>query len=90
MNILYVFTYGYSLKTWSESGQLTRELKHFESLYDQNKNINFYLLTFASEDDSSLVDYEYINVIPIYKYIKKSKFKIINLIKSFTFFSALI
>ena len=86
MNILYVFTYGYSLKTWYESGQLTRELKHFESLYDQNKNINFYLLTFASENDTSLVDYEYINVIPIYKYIKKSKFKIINLIKSFTFF----
>lgn len=89
MNILYVFTYGYSLKTWDESGQLKRELKHFKFLHDQNKNINFDLLTFATEEDKNFIDYEFINVIPIYKYIKKSKFKIINLIKSFTYFIAL-
>ena len=34
MNVLVVFTYGYSLETWNESGTIFRELSIYKKLHD--------------------------------------------------------
>jgi glycosyltransferase involved in cell wall biosynthesis len=86
MNILYFFTYGYSLKTWNESGQLNRELKHFEKLHEENNKIKFTLITYGIKDDLNLLDRDFIDIIPIYQYSKKSKYKIFDLINSLFLF----
>ena len=83
MNILYFFTFGYSLKTWNDSGQLNREIKHFTELHNKNKNLNFTLFTYEDEKDEKFIKSDFIKVVPIYKYIKISKFKIINFYRSF-------
>ena len=83
MNIVYFFTFGYSLNTWKNSGQLDRELEHFEFWKKINPDINLKVVTYGEEDDLTLIKNEFIEVIPIYKYVKFSKFKIINLMKSF-------
>jgi glycosyltransferase involved in cell wall biosynthesis len=83
MNIVYFFTFGYSLNTWKNSGQLDRELEHFEFWKKINPDIKITVVTYGEENDLTLVKNEFIEVIPIYKYVKFSKFKIINLIKSF-------
>ena len=89
MNILYFFTYGYSLKTWNESGQLNRELKHFEKLHEENNKIKFTLITYGIKDDLNLLDRDFIDIIPIYQYSKKSKYKIFDLINSLFLFKKL-
>ena len=89
MNILYFFTYGYSLKTWNESGQLNRELKHFEKLHEENNKIKFTLITYGIKDDLNLFDKDFIDIIPIYQYSKKSKYKIFDLINSLFLFKKL-
>jgi len=83
MNVLVVFTYGYSLETWKESGTILRELSIYKTL-SENYDIKFTFLTF-SENESEL-DYENygINVIPIYKLIGQSKNKYVSYLKSFT------
>lgn len=89
MNILYFFTYGYSLKTWNESGQLNRELKHFEKLHEENNQIKFTLITYGNKDDLNMFDKDFIDIIPIYHYSKKSKYKIFDLINSIFLFKKL-
>lgn len=89
MNILYFFTYGYSLKTWNESGQLNRELKHFEKLHEENNQIKFTLITYGIKDDLNMFDKDFIDIIPIYHYSKKSKYKIFDLINSIFLFKKL-
>jgi glycosyltransferase involved in cell wall biosynthesis len=82
MHVLVLFTYNYSLTTWNDSGTFYKEIESYERL--SKKNINFTFLTF-SENEPHL-DYlkkHKIKVLPIYKYMKKSKFKIINYLKSF-------
>lgn len=83
MNIIYFFTFGYSLITWKKSGQLDRELEHFKYWRKINPNLNLTIVTYGDEKDLNLISSDFITVIPIYKYVKFSKFKIINLIKSF-------
>jgi len=82
MNVLVVFTYNYSLKTWSESGTLLKELETYKRL--SKKGINFTFLTFGKSEENinDLTDYSF-KVIPIYGRLKKSKFKLINYLKSF-------
>ena len=87
MNILYFSTFGYSLKIWDESGQLSREVKHFSKIHEKNNDINFTIITYGDEGDEKLIKNEFIKVIPIYKYIKKSNYKIVNFIKSFFIFT---
>lgn len=89
MNILYFLTYGYSLKTWNESGQLNRELKHFEKLHEENNKIKFTLITYGNKDDLNLLDKDFIDIIPIYQYSKKSKYKNFDLINSLFLFKKL-
>ena len=83
MNIVYFLTYGYSLKTWDQSSALIREIKYFNFLSEQY-GYKFFIVTYGDEED---LNYEnlFLNaeIIPIYKYIKKSKFKLVNLFLSF-------
>ncbi len=83
MNILYFLTYGYNLKTWYDSGQLAREIKHFEKLHEEDENLNFVIFSYGDETDSNYVDKDFIEVVPIYKYKKIYKWKFVNFINSF-------
>ena len=85
MRILVVFTYGYSLKTWEESGTLERELSIYSEL-QKKYGIKFTFLTYGDSSDFqiSLKDFD-VDIIPMYKYQKKSRFKIINILKSIYF-----
>lgn len=85
MNILLVFTYGYSLKTWKESGTLDRELSIYKNLNKRYK-CNFIFVTYGDESELDFDISEYgISIFPIYKYATKSKSKLIGYIKSFYF-----
>tara|TARA_A100001015_G_scaffold47295_1_gene52224 strand:+ start:480 stop:1610 length:1131 start_codon:yes stop_codon:yes gene_type:complete len=83
MEILYFLTYGYSLKTWSDSGQLARELRHFEALKSENEKIKFKIFSYGEDNDFEYIEKDFIEVVSVYKYIKKSNYKIVNFIKSF-------
>ena len=82
MNILYFLTYGYSLKTWNDSGQLTREITHFRKIHEQDKSIKFVIFSYSDESDISYINEDFITVIPIYKFKKISKRKFVNLLNS--------
>ena len=81
MKVALFFTYGYSLKTWSNSGTLERELKIYEEITKKH-GIYFKFFTYGNESD-----YEYktknIEIIPIYSIIKYNKNSIFRLLKSF-------
>jgi len=81
MHIVYIFTFDYSFKTWKESGTYTRELFMYRKLID--KGYKFTFVTYGDKSDFDIVENnESFDVLPIYSLIKKSKFKIINIIKS--------
>lgn len=83
VKVLFLFTYNTSLKNWSDSGYLTRELRFFEKIYNQYK-VKFIFLTFGDASDFDVdLDSRYIEVLPIYKYIDKKKnnfYNFLNLI----------
>lgn len=82
MNVLVVFTYGYSLETWNESGTIFRELSIYKKLHELY-GIEFTFLTFSNgETDFDLGKYG-IKVIPIYDYINFSGNKYIDYLRSF-------
>lgn len=82
MHILYFFTYGYSLETWENSGILSREIKPYEELAKFGTKVTF--VTFGEHiDEKLLINNDNIEVLPIYKFIKKSKYKLLNYFKSF-------
>ena len=83
MNIIYFFTYGYSLKTWEESSALDREVKYFNYLSDKY-GISFTIITYGDELDLGYSDmFKNAEIIPIYSLFNSSKYKIFNLFKSF-------
>ena len=83
MLIALFFTYNYSLKTWSDSGILLKELEIYEML-NRKHGIKFKFITYGYKDEESYIKkFDFIEIIPIYEYISKSKFKLINYIKSF-------
>ena len=82
MNILYFFTYGYSLKTWKDSGQVNRELEHFKALHKIESNIKFYIFTYGGIEDTDIINEDFITVIPIYKYKRRYKSKLLNFVNS--------
>ena len=83
LNIVYFLTFGYSLKTWEQSSVLNREAKYFNFL-SENFGYKFFLITYGDDED---LKYKYlfdnVEIIPIYKYIKKYRFKLVNFIFSF-------
>ena len=83
MHIGLLFTYGYSLKTWQESGTLTREILFYKELA-KNYNLKFTFFTYGNISDLNVeIGTDDIEVIPIYDLIGESKNKYYNLIKSF-------
>ncbi len=84
MNIILVFTFGISLKSWKESGLLEREIYLYEQISSKH-NIKYTFITYGDESDSYIVQNENIKVIPVYKFIKKSESQYLNLLKSFMF-----
>ena len=81
MHIVLLFTFDYSLHTWVQSGHLQRELKFYSSLI--NKGFKLTFVTYGDEKDLNILDGSDIQVFPVYTCIKKSRFKIINILKSF-------
>ena len=83
VNIAFFFTYGYSLKTWEDSGTLERELKPLRFL-SKEYGYKFTLVTYGDESDLNInnVNSEF-DILPIYTFTKKSKSKFINYTKSF-------
>ena len=83
MNIAFFFTYGYSLKTWEDSGTLERELKPLRFL-SKEYGYKFTLVTYGDESDLNInnVNSEF-DILPIYTFTKKSRSKFINYTKSF-------
>ena len=85
MRVLVVFTYGYSLKTWDESGTLERELSIYTEL-QKKYGIEFTFLTYGDDSDIQIAIKDLdVDIIPIYKYQKKSSSKLINILKSIYF-----
>lgn len=81
MNIILIFTYGVSLKDWDDSNLIYREILLYK-LLTQKYGVKFTFITFGNEEDEkyrSLI--KDLDIIPVYKHIKKSKFKIIDLLK---------
>ena len=79
MKVLFLFTYGTSLKNWKDSGYLQRELTFFESI-NKKYGTNFIFLTFGDYKDENIVNNNFINIIPVYKFLNKKKNKLHNTI----------
>ena len=83
MKIIYFFTFDYSLQIWKDSGNLDRELEYFEFL-NRKYNHTFIFITYGDISDYKIIDNcEYIEVVPIYALIKKSKSKFMRYVQSF-------
>lgn len=85
MHLIYIFTYDYSLSTWDESGQISRESKYFSEL---GKNIftKITLVTYGDATDYAYIDsFKNIEIFPIYNFTKKPKRKFFRYLKSFYF-----
>lgn len=83
MNIVYFLTFGYSLKTWEQSSVLKREAKYFNFL-SKKYGYKFYIITYGDEEDLKYIDlFDNAEIIPIYKYVKRYRFRLINLFLSF-------
>ena len=83
MKVLLLFTYEISLKIWDNSGLLDRETKLYKEI-SQNSDITYTFLTFGDKGDLEYSDYLVnIEIVPIYEYINKSKFRAVNILKSF-------
>ena len=63
MHIILLFTFGYSLRLWKESGSLDRELEFYKKLSKDN-NIKFTFVTYGDEEEIKFE--EDIEVFPIY------------------------
>lgn len=83
MDLIYIFTFDYSLSTWSSSGHISRE-----SLYFKNLNEDIFdkitLITYGDDADYEFIDdFKNINIVPIYSFTKRPKLKILRYLKSF-------
>ena len=82
MNILVVFTYNYSLSTWSKSGTFFKEIETYKLLSE--KGLKFTFITYSeNEPHLDLLEKYNIKVIPVYSIIKKSNNRLLDYIKSF-------
>ena len=72
MNILIVFTFGYSLKIWKNSNIL-EESSQYKDI-NEKFGTKFTFLTFGDSSDVDLItEKENFSVIPIYDYLKNQK-----------------
>ena len=83
MKIVYFFTFDYTLKIWKESGNLERELEYFTFL-NKKYGISFILVTYGDSSDNQIIkNINFIEVIPIYEYIKRNHSKFFRYMNSF-------
>ena len=47
------------------------------------KKIKFKIFSYGEDNDFEYIEKDFIEVVSVYKYIKKSNYKIVNFIKSF-------
>jgi len=82
MNITILFTYGISLEEWDRKGLIDRELLIYHRLIENGYNVSF--ITYGGIED---LKYKKrtgdIKIFPVYERLAKSKFAIINILKSF-------
>ena len=82
MKVAVFFTWNYALTTWSESGTLSRELKFFEKIENEN-DVSFSFFTYGNTQDSKLAfEYKLQEVHPIYSSAKYYKSKILRILSS--------
>ena len=82
MKVAVFFTWNYALTTWSESGTLSRELKFFEKIENEN-DVSFSFFTYGNTQDSKLAfEYKLQEVHPIYSSTKYYKSKILRILSS--------
>ena len=82
MKVAVFFTWDYSLTTWSESGTLTRELKFFQKIENDN-DVSFSFFTYGTTQDSKLAfENRLKEVHPIYSFAKYYKSKILRIFSS--------
>lgn len=80
MKVLFLFTYGTSIKNWADSGYLSRELNFFKSM-NQKYDVDFIFLTYGDESDEQYVkELSFVSVVPVYKYLTTKRNKIHNAI----------
>jgi glycosyltransferase involved in cell wall biosynthesis len=85
VKILVTFTYGYSLKTWQESGTLDREISIYLQLQKKFGH-EYVFLTYGNESDKKFdLKGLRVEILPIYSYINYSKYKSVNLMRSLLF-----
>jgi glycosyltransferase involved in cell wall biosynthesis len=80
MIICVCFSYGISLNDWFVNGSIDRELLIYKEL--NKKGYKFIFITYGGDYDKKLAEkYKFIEIIPIYSIVKRSKSKFINLFK---------
>jgi len=84
VNVLYVLTYDYSFKSWSDSGNLSRELKYFDEFKLKYPNVNYIFLSYGDNEDLEYTNFlDNTQIYPVYSYMKFSKNRLKRLLKSF-------
>ena len=85
MNIVYFLTYGYSLKTWSDSSALEREAKYFNYL-SEKYNFKFIIFTYGDKEDLTYAPlFNNSKIIPIYSHLNQFENTFINFLYSFLY-----
>ncbi len=85
MNIVYFLTYGYSLKTWSDSSALEREAKYFNYL-SEKYNFKFIIFTYGDKEDLTYASlFNNSKIIPIYSHLNQFENSFINFLYSFLY-----
>lgn len=82
INLIVFFTYGVSLKIWSDTGLIEREIKLYKRLIENGVNVSF--ITYGDNTDfefQALV--ENINILPLYSKIRRPNSRILRLVHSF-------
>ena len=83
MHISIFLTYGNSLETWDQAGLISRELRIFQYL-QKNHGVKFTFYTYGDNNEMKFSsEYPEFEIVPIYSKLKLSRFKSINLLKSF-------
>jgi len=75
VNVLVVFTFGYSLKTWFDSSTLNKEISIYKNLHEK-EGVNFTFLTYGNYLDKELIKEKGMSVIPIYEFLQQTDSKI--------------
>ncbi len=82
MKILFLFTYGVSLKDWEESGLASREIKSFKKM-NEKYGIEYIFLTFGDFKDLNYEEkYPFVKIVPIFNFVKRKNGKIVNFLST--------